>query len=225
VLGRRLVLRENFNSIFPMATDAMSFGHSGIVFVPKALCLNSRYLSTIDCSGHDIVQDNAALTNFLMDHPDAYLFGGFVKHLIDPVVHLEYEDIDVIATSATVMDAQSEKFAFTFKDISPDASYPRYFLGRSVRAGKTIQLVHVQSHADARKYIFNAQYGVDRVGYRQGFMFDPAVGEHEIRRAIHARTAQLVQGARSLDLFHADRLLIEQRHRAKLVKKGFTVSA
>lgn len=92
VLGRRLVLRENFNSIFPVAPEAMSFGHSGIVFVPKALCLNSRYLSTIDCSGHDIVQDNAALTGFLMDHPDAYLFGGFVKHLIDPVVHLEYEE-------------------------------------------------------------------------------------------------------------------------------------
>jgi hypothetical protein len=88
-LGRRLILRENFNSIFPVDRAMMSFGHAGIVFVPKSLCLNSRYLSTIDCVGHDIVQDNAALAGFLMNDPDVVLFGGFVKHLIDPAIHLE----------------------------------------------------------------------------------------------------------------------------------------
>jgi len=222
-LGRRLVLRENFNSIFQLDPKLMSFGHKGIVLVPKSLCLNSRYLSTIDCTGHDIVQDNAALAGFLMNNPNVFLFGGFVKHLIDPVVHLEYSDIDIIATSSTVMDILAEKFAFTFKEVPTVDAYPRYFLGKSIRAGKSIQVVLMESSSDAERFIFNAQYTVDRVGYNQGLFFDPSIGETEIRNAIHDKTALLVQGPRELDLFHTDRRMIEQRHKLKLLKKGFVV--
>jgi hypothetical protein len=57
-LGRRLVFRENLNSLYFVDMKALSFGHTGIVFVPKALCLDGRYLSTIDCTGHDLVQDH-----------------------------------------------------------------------------------------------------------------------------------------------------------------------
>lgn len=225
LLGRRLVLRENFNSIFPLVPTLMSFGHNGIVFVPKSLCLSSRYLSTIDCTGHAIVQDNAALAEFLMNHPEVFLFGGFAKHLMDPTTHLEYSDIDVIALNSKVMDTLAEKFAFKFKGVSPEDSYPRYFLGKSVRAGKSIQLVLMQSEADARKFIFNAQYTVDRFGYSRGFFFDPSIGEAEICNAIHTKTAQLVQGPRNMDLFHMDRHLIEQRHKSKLLKKGFSIAS
>src|SRR5471032_2158177 len=98
-LGRRLVLRENLNSIFPLDLDLLTFGHAGIVFVPKSLCLNGRYLSTIDSTGHDIVQDNAALAEFLMGQSDVVLFGGIVKHLLNPSVHADYSDIDIIALS------------------------------------------------------------------------------------------------------------------------------
>lgn len=223
LLGRRLVLRENFNSIFPLHPAQMSFGHKGIVFVPKALCLNSRYLSRIDCTGHEIVQDNAELTRFLMDRSDVVLFGGFVKHLMDPVAHLEYNDIDLIALSTSVMDNLTTNYGYSFKETSPDSSYPRYFIGKSGRAGKSVQVVLLQSIANARKFIFNAQYTVDRVGYCRGFFFDPATGEAQIRRAIHTKTAQLARGTRSMELFHADRDQIERRHTVKLTKKGFRI--
>ena len=224
-LRRRLVLRENFNSIFPVDAAGMSFGHSGIAFVPKSLCLSSRYLSTIDCSGHEIVQDNAVLAGFLLAHPDAYLFGGFVKHLIDPAVHLEYNDIDVIALSMGVMDALACQFGFTFKEVSPEGAYPRYFMGKSVRAGKSIQLILMDSAADAKRFIFNAQYAVDRVGFNKGFFFDPLIGEDAIHEAIHNKVAQAVPGSRSMDLFQPDRSLVEQRHKSKLIKKGFLISS
>ncbi len=221
-LGGRLVLRENLNSIYPMAQ--MSFGHKGIVFVPRLLCLDGRYLSTIDCTGHDIVQDNSALAGFLMNHSEVVLFGGFVKHLLEPRANLEYGDIDAIVIDPAVMDTLSERFAFTFKAVSPEVGYPRYFLGNSVRAGKTIQLVLMKSKSDALKFIFNAQYDLDRIGYSREFLFDPLVGEADIRRAVHDKTARLIQGPRCMDLFHASRSQIEQRHRAKLISKGFAVA-
>lgn len=224
-LRRRLVLRENFNSIFPVDTAGMSFGHSGIAFVPKSLCLSSRYLSTIDCTGHEIVQDNAALAVFLMAHPDAYLFGGFVRHLIDPAVHLEYNDIDVIALSMGVMDALACQFGFTFKEVSPEGAYPRYFMGKSLRAGKSIQLILMDSAVDAKRFIFSAQYAVDRVGFNKGFFFDPLIGEDAIHEAIHNKVAQTVPGSRSMDLFQPDRLQVEQRHKSKLIKKGFLIAS
>lgn len=224
-LRRRLVLRENFNSIFPVDAAGMSFGHSGIAFVPKSLCLSSRYLSTIDCTGHEIVQDNAALAVFLMAHPDAYLFGGFVRHLIDPAVHLEYTDIDVISLNTGVMDTLACQFGFAFKEVSPEGAYPRYFMGKSVRAGKSIQLILMDSATDAKRFIFNAQYAVDRVGFNKGFFFDPLIGEDAIHEAIHNKVAQAVPGGRSMDLFQPDRSLVEQRHKSKLIKKGFLISS
>jgi hypothetical protein len=223
-LGRRLVLRENFNSIFPLDLQVLSFGHSGIVYVPKSLCLNSRYLSTIDCIGHDIVQDNAALIEYIMIQPGAHVFGGLVKHLLDPAVHLEYSDIDVIATSMEVMDELAEKFAFTFKEVSTERNYPRYFIGKSIRAGKDIQVVLMDSASDAKKFIFNAQYAVDRVGYNNGFFFDPLIGESAIRQAALEKSAVPVSGPRNTELFHADRQQIELRHKSKLIKKGFFIA-
>jgi hypothetical protein len=218
-------LRENFNSIFPVDAAAMSFGHSGIVFVPKSLCLNSRYLANAEYSGHEIVQDNAALVGFLMSHSDAYLFGGFVKHLIDPAVHLEYNDIDVIALSTDVMNSLSDQFGYSFKEASPEGAYPRYFMGKSVRAGKSIQLILMHSAEDAKRFIFNGQYSVDRVGFNKGFFFDPVIGEDAIHDAIRHKVAQAVPGTRNMELFQPDRLQVEQRHKSKLIKKGFLIAS
>lgn len=224
-LGKRLVLRENLNSIHPVDLTRLSFGHSGIVFVPKALCLSGRYLSTVDCTGYDIVQDNEGLARYLMGNPDVHLFGGFVKHLINPVVHMEYGDIDAIALSEDVLDALSTKFAFTFKETSPNGAFPRYFLGKSSRAGKTIQIILMNSQADALRFIHSAQYDVDRVGYSdQKFNFDPVAGEDRIRRAINLKRVSLVAGVRDMGLFHTQRPQIEQRHKVKLLRKGFTIT-
>jgi organic radical activating enzyme len=72
-LGKRLVLRENLNSVFSVSPAALSFGHRGITFVPKSLCLNGRYLSKIDSIGYEIVQDNAEVVKYLRMSSDVFL--------------------------------------------------------------------------------------------------------------------------------------------------------
>lgn len=223
-LGARLVLRENLNSIFPLDLKSLSFGHNGIVFVPKTLCLDGRYLSTIDSTGHELVQDNAALARYLMGNPNVYLFGGMVRHLVSPTIHTEYGDIDVIALNANVIEELTTRFGYTFRETSSSDNYPRYFLGRSSRAGKTIQLILMHSPADALKFIHNAQYDVDRIGYsNQQFCFDPQVGESATLHAINTKQARLITGPRDQSLFHTDRALIEQKHKAKLLGKRFVI--
>jgi hypothetical protein len=223
-LGNRLVLRENLNSIYPSNLSELTFGHSGIVFVPKSLCLDGRYLSTIDSTGHEIVQDNAGLAAYLMGNPNIFLFGGMVKHLVNPTVHMEYGDIDLIALDADVIEAITVRFGFTFRETSPSGSYPRYFLGKSTRAGKTIQLILMHSQSDALRFIHNAQYDVDRIGYsNRRFHFD-GHGESATLHAINTKQVRTIEGPRNLGLFHIDRPLIENRHRLKLVRKGFAIA-
>ncbi|WP_348694705.1 radical SAM protein [Duganella fentianensis] len=225
-LGQRLVLRENLNSIYPLDLGKLVFGHSGIVFVSKALCLSSRYLSTVDCVGHDIVQDTERLAHYLMNEPHLYLFGGFTKHLLSPRVHPEFTDIDLIALSPDVLRILEDQFAYTFKDVSQSASsYPRYFLGKSERAGKTIQLILMHTPADAMKFIAGAQYDADRVSYSAGrFHFDSTVGEQVVRNAIQTKQASRINDDRDLSLFSLNRPLVEQRHKLKLLRKGYTIN-
>jgi len=225
-LGKRLVLRENLNSIFPLDFSKLTYGHSGIVFVAKALCLASRYLTTIDCAGYDLVQDGERLANYLMNEHRLHLFGGFVKHLINPSVHPEYSDIDMIALDANVMRILEGEFAYTFKDVSQSAtSYPRYFLGKSTRAGKTIQLILMNTPADAAKFIAGAQYDVDRVSFSNGhFNFDSIVGEQAIKHAINTKQAHLLDDDRDVSLLSVNRPLVEQRHKIKLLRRGFTIN-
>ncbi|MDN4059824.1 hypothetical protein QPK31_16485 [Massilia sp. YIM B02769] len=225
-LGKRLVLRENLNSIFPLDFSKLTFGHSGIVFVAKALCLASRYLTTVDCVGYDLVQDGERLANYVMNERRLHLFGGFVKHLINPCVHPEYSDIDMIALDADVMRILEGEFAYTFKDVSKSAtSYPRYFLGKSTRSGKTIQLILMNTPADAAKFIAGAQYDVDRVTFSNGhFNFDSIVGEQAIRHAINTKQAHLLDDDRDVSLFNVNRPLVEQRHKIKLLRRGFTIN-
>lgn len=222
-LGTRLVLRENLLSIFPLDLDKMSFGHPGIVFVPKSLCLASRYLSTIDCTGHEIVQDTEGLANYLMSNPDVFLFGGFVRHLVNPTVHMEYGDIDVIAITHDTMDQLTSRFGFSFRKTSPDGHYPAYFLGRSCRAGKTVQLILMDSASDALRFIHGGTWDADTIGYsNHRFYFDPVIGKDATLHAINTKRLHLNTGAQDKSLFSIDRPLIEQKHRLKLMRKGFT---
>jgi hypothetical protein len=225
-LGKRLVLRENLNSIFPLDFSQLVFGHSGIVFVTKELCLASRYLTTVDSVGHELVRDGERLANYFMNEPHLHLFGGIVKHLINPSMHPEFSDIDLIALDAEVMRILAGNFAYTFKDVSESAtSYPRYFLGKSNRAGKTIQLILMNTPADVVKFIAGAQYDVDRVTFSNGhFDFDSIVGEQAIRHAINTKQAHLLDADRDVSLFSVNRPIVEQRHKIKLLRRGFTIN-
>jgi hypothetical protein len=224
-LRARLVLRENLNSIFPLSRSALSSGRSDLVFVPKRLCLDGLYLSTMESTGHELVQDNQVLAEHLMAHPNILLFGGFVKHLIAPIAHMEYSDIDLIALNEEVMDELSSGFGYAFRETSSATDCPRYFKGRSSKAGKSLQVILLSSVEQARKFIFSAQYTADRVGYFQGFVFDPDTGEDVIRHAICTKKIQLASAPRSMELFHANRSQIERRHTMKLIKKGFSVTS
>ncbi|MFC0168129.1 hypothetical protein ACFFKC_08555 [Pseudoduganella danionis] len=224
-LGQRLVLRENLNSIFPLDLAQLTFGHSGIVFVRKALCLSSRYLSTVDCTGYEMMQDTEQLATYLMNEPSLHLFGGITKHLINPKQHPEFSDIDVVASSAHVMRQLENEFSFTFRDVSSSStSYPRYLLGKSTRAGKTIQLILVNSSADIQRFIRAAQYDADRVSFSAGrFHFDSTIGEPAIRHAINSKQVRPVGNDRDLSLCSINRPAVEQRHKIKLLRKGFTI--
>lgn len=225
-LGQRLVLRENLFSIFPLNFAELSFGHSGIVFVPKVLCLSSRYLSTVDCTGYELMQDTERLAEYLMNESNLHLFGGFAKHLINPRLHPDFSDIDVIATSTDVIHNLESDFAFTFKDVSPSpTSYPRYFSGKSTRAGKTIHLILVKVPSDIAKFINAAQYDADRVSFCAGrYHFDSTIGETAIRHAINTKCVRKIDNDRDLSLFTTNRATVEQRHKFKLLRKGVTIN-
>jgi hypothetical protein len=223
-LGGRLVLRENLNSLFPLDLSLLSFGHRGIAFVPKRLCLAGRYLSTVDCIGHDIVQDNEALAVYLMNHPGLHLFGGFVKHLADPVHSTEYGDIDMVTTNVSVMRDLEEQFGYRFQEMSQVTSHPRYFVGKSTKAGKSVHVVLLGSAAEALLFIHNAQYDIDRFAYHLG-RFHPAPGlsMDAVRDGLRSKQATRAAGLRNMGLYTPSRKLVEQKHKAKLLTKGYTV--
>ena len=224
-LGRRLVLRENLMSIFPLDFGQLTFGHTGIVFVPKTLCLAGEYLATSEFHGRDIIQDGEAVASYLMGEARIHLFGGFVKHLVNPRIHPEFDDIDVIATDPAVMKELAARFAYSFRDVSASpTSYPKYFIGTSTRTGKAIQVVLMSSDSDATRFVKSAQYDADRVSFSAGvFHFDEAVGEEVICHAINSKRVREVEGARDRSLFNNSRPLVEQRHKIKLLRKGFTI--
>lgn len=223
-LGRRLVLRENLMSIFPLDFRQLTFGHTGIVFVPKTLCLASQYLATSQFHGRDIIQDGEAVASYLMGESRLHLFGGFVKHLVNPRVHPEFDDIDVIATDPAVMQELADRFAYSFRNVSASpTSYPQYFIGTSTRTGKAIQVVLMSAGGDATRFVNSAQYDADRMSFSAGlFHFDETVGEEVIRHAINSKRVREVKGARDRSLFTSSRPLVEQRHKIKLLRKGFT---
>ncbi|WP_334189414.1 radical SAM protein [Noviherbaspirillum sp.] len=225
-LGRRLVLRENFNSLHKVDFSQLSSGHQGIVFVPKALCLSGRYLADQqEYSGQDILLDHQQLFAYLMHDPRIHLFGGAVKHMLSPSIHSEFTDIDLLATSTDVMTQLQEHFGYRFKEVAETASSsPRYFLGKSSRAGKPIHLVLVKSIEEARRFILAAQYDIDRVGYCDGqFFFDERISEAAIRHAIQTKQATFVGGTRDMTLFSSNRPQVEARHQGKLARRGFVI--
>lgn len=224
-LGRRLVLRENLNSLYALDFSRLSVGHRGIVFVPKSLCLTGRYLATQEWRGHEILLDHQKLFEDLMHDPRIHIFGGTVKHMLSATVHSEFTDIDLVATDIAALRPLQERFGYQFREVSEGAtSYPRYYLGKSNRAGKSIHLVLLNTSEDARRFILSAQYDIDRVGYSNGrFYFDNQLGETSIRQALQRKQATAVDTPCDLTLFSANRPTIEARHRIKLIRRGFTI--
>lgn len=173
----------------------------------------------------DVVQDIDGLVRWLMTSPRTYIFGGLLKHIICPKTHAHFTDIDLIAIDAEVMARIRDTFGYAFREVSRRGNFPRYFIGKSPLVPKTIQLILMRSHAEAMQFTIDGpQYDLDRATFGNGrFYFDPAIGEEAIRHAIKSKRASLVNGPRNMDHFAANRARIEQRHRLKLMLKGFTI--
>ena len=157
--------------------------------------------------------------------PSTYIFGGLLRHIINPTVHTEFGDIDLIALDTTTMNRLSDTFGYAFREVSRPGQFPRYFLAKSPLVPKPIQLILVRSHAEAMQFAIDGpQYDIDRVAFSEGrFYFDPVIGEVPIRHAISTKRASLVKGYRNLTHFAKYRPQVEQRHRLKLIQKGFEI--
>lgn len=162
---------------------------------------------------------------WLMNAPRTYIFGGLLRRIINRTEHPTYRDIDLITIDIDLLDRLRAEFGYVFREVSRLGSSPRYFLAKSPRFTKTIQLILMKSHEQVMLFINNAQYDIDRVAYGcQRLFFDPSIGgEDVIRQAINAKRATFIQGPRDMSLFSPNRQQIELRHRWKLIQKGFTI--
>jgi hypothetical protein len=175
------------------------------------------------CAIREVAAKNDLLA-WLTSVPDIFLFGGLVKHLINPSAHPTFTDIDVIATSPDVAEQLSANFGYRLIQVSRRDQYPRYKLGKSASHREVIQLLEMNSEADAKAFIYNAQYDIDRVSVsNQQLHFAPTIGESAALRGINEKVACRVPGPRDLRFFSPYRQPIEQRHKLKLLRKGFTV--
>jgi hypothetical protein len=169
--------------------------------------------------------ENARLLRYLMQAPNLYIFGGLLKHIICPTVHPDYTDLDLIAIDIGELDRIQDAFGYVFRELPRIGNGPRYFIGKSRGCDKVIQLILMRSHLHALQFaVEGPQYDVDRVVFSNGcFHFDPAIGEEAISRAIKTRKASRVTTPRNMAHFAQHRPQIEQRHRLKLLRKGFTI--
>lgn len=184
-----------------------------------------RSCPTIEYTGHRKPHELIVLVSWLMAAPRMYIFGGLLRHIINPIVHAEFGDIDLIALDTTTMNRLSDTFGYEFREVSRPGQFPRYFLAKSPLVPKSIQLILMRSHTEAMQFaIGGPQYDIDRIAFSEGlFHFDPIIGEVIIWHAINTKRASLVKGPRDLTHFAKNRPQIEQRHRLKLIQKGFAI--
>lgn len=170
-------------------------------------------------------RQTALLVSYLMCTPNIYIFGGMLKHIVCPVTHPNFTDIDLIAIDVAELDRIQDAFAYVFRELPRIGTGPRYFIGKSQQSAKPIQLVLMRCHRHAMQFVIEGpQYDIDRAAYCNGrFYFDPAIGEEAIRAAITAKRATRKQGHRNMTHFAPHRQQIEQRHRLKLMRKGFAI--
>ena len=176
-------------------------------------------------SNYSTTWETGRLVRYLMRAPNVYIFGGLLKHIVCPTVHPDFTDIDLIATNSRELGRIQNAFDYVFRELPRIGNGPRYFIGKSQRAGKVIQLVLMRSHVQAMQFaVEGPQYDIDRVAFSQGrFYFDVGIGEPTIRDAIKTKRASRVTAPRNLSHFAPHRPMIEQRHKLKLLRKGFTI--
>ncbi|MBA5606264.1 hypothetical protein H3H36_12960 [Duganella sp. FT3S] len=134
------------------------------------------------------------LVRWLKNSPRTYIFGGLLKHIINPAIHPAFGDIDLIALDMEVMNRLRDEFGYVFREVSKSGCSPRYYLAKSPKASKLIQLILMRSHAEAMQFaIEGPQYDIDRAAFSDGrYYFDPVIGEAAIWQDLLAVIAATV---------------------------------
>jgi len=176
-------------------------------------------------SNYSTAWEVGRLVRYLMRAPNVYIFGGLLKHIACPAVHPDFTDIDLIATDSRELGRIQDAFDYVFRELPRIGNRPSYFIGKSQRTDKVIQLVLMRSHVEAMQFaVEGPQYDIDRAAFgNRRFYFDAVIGEEAIRHAIRTKRASRVTAPRNLTHYAPHRPQIEQRHKLKLMRKGFTV--
>jgi predicted nucleotidyltransferase len=155
--------------------------------------------------------------------PLVYIFGGFLRSIINP--DLDFTDIDLLVRSPDALDQMTDKFGIVFRKVSRFGATPEYFIGKSRLAGtKPLHVVLMRSHEEIVRFVTNSQYDIDRVALSNNRLYcDPAIGEDAILHALDAKRASRVRTPRDMSLFAINRAQIEIKHRNKLIQKGYTI--
>lgn len=176
-------------------------------------------------SNYSTAWETGRLVRYLMRTPNVYIFGGLLKHIVCPTVHPRFTDIDLIATDLRELGRIQDAFDYVFRELPRIGDGPRHFFGKSRRTDKVIQFVLMHAHAQAMQFaVEGPQYDIDRIAFgNRRFYFDPAIGEEAIRHAIRTKRASRVTARRNLTHYAPHRSQVEQRHKLKLMRKGFAV--
>lgn len=206
-IGFPLVLRENLNSPFPLVYSELPLAHN-IRYAPKSCCLDGTYLLQDSVvTGREFLADVESLLSYFNTLP-VYIIGGFLKHLIAPIAHQAYRDIDIV-TYDTALIYKLTEYNYVCKEVSKAQQYPKYFYCKSKRG---LPDIHVITVRDPIEYIQDAQFRCDRVYYRQGFIEGSLSGIQDIkeRRLCNYKTSK----------FHSDEA--EKQLILKYKRKGFS---
>jgi hypothetical protein len=154
-----------------------------------------------------------------------YIYGGFLKRIIDPASTVPLGDVDVIALDASAMQVMTERFGIVFRRVNTTITRTPYFIGKAARGGgKIIHLALLRSHTQAMRYLMNNQFDIDRLALSDHCLFcDPNLNLDAVCTAIQRKRATRVQGARDMTLFAKNRPQIERHYEARLRHKGYLV--
>lgn len=217
-LGRRLVLRENINSIFPLELNKIKLDNSKISIVPAKLCLSSKYLASEELIGYDIIKERFKIINEFSNISDLNIFGSFLKHKTAPSIFMDYNDIDVTITEDSTLQTLKNIGFQIIETTDKNHSYPKYFSGYYPNCDLKLHIVKFNNKKDSEEFLFSNQLDIDRVYTNRNKIYSAVLSEDDYKLSLLNRTANYLGNSNS-KLLHPQRQRIEQQYENKLKSK------
>lgn len=165
------------------------------------------------------------LLQWMTGVPGLYIYGGFLKRIIDPTSTVPVGDLDLIALDASVMATMAERFGIMFRRVNTTTTRTPFFIGKAGPGdGKIVHLALLRSHEQVMRYVMNNQFDVDRLVLSDHHLFcDPKLDVDAICNAIRLRRATRVWSTRDMTLYAKNRPQIERHYEARIRRKGYLV--